>query len=83
MYRPFFPDLYSDQVGHLPSVEQSLKQLQHAVDMETDYMKQMLGVMGTLETLFAASQQNQGAALSGVGDIKNLIPTEQTLDKPS
>ena len=54
-----FPDLYSQQLGQSSEVDRLLGQLKETVDQELDYMKTLYQVMGSLDTLFAASQQAQ------------------------
>ena len=52
-------DLYSQQLGQSSEVDRLLGQLKDTVDQEIDYMKTLYQVMGSLDTLFAASQQAQ------------------------
>ena len=54
-----FPDLYSQQLGQSSEVDRLLGQLKTTVDQEVEYMKMLYQVMGSLDTLFASSQQNQ------------------------
>ena len=54
-----FSDLYSQQLGQSSEVDRLLGQLKYTVDQEIDYLKTLFQVMGSLDTLFAASQQAQ------------------------
>lgn len=52
----FISELYADKVGHWPELDQVLLSMRQEVDMEVDYMRELTQVLGTMETLFAASK---------------------------
>ena len=51
-----FVDLYVDRIGQSPAVDVLLSQLKRTIDGEVTFMKLLLQVMGTVDTLLAASQ---------------------------
>ncbi|XP_013414421.1 U3 small nucleolar RNA-associated protein 15 homolog [Lingula anatina] len=52
-------DLYSSQLGQSTVIDETFARLKETVDQEVSYIKQLLEVMGTMDTLFAASVHNQ------------------------
>jgi len=58
MYHPFVcvTDLYMDRIGQSPAIDVLLSQLKKTIDAEVNYMKLLLQVMGTVDTLLSVSQ---------------------------
>ena len=48
-------DVYVDDLGQSASIDDMIKRLKETVDQEVSYMKLLLEVMGSLDTVFAAS----------------------------
>ena len=49
-------DLYADRIGQSPAIDVLLSQLKKTIDAEVTYMKLLLQVMGTVDTLLSVSQ---------------------------
>lgn len=52
-------DIYSEQIGQMPNIDELLMRLKGTLDQEVGYMKSLLEVLGTMDTLFAASQHTE------------------------
>lgn len=77
-------DLYANQIGQSAAIDHVLVQLKKTVDQEINYMKQLFEVMGTMDTIFAASQTqstNQNTDLHEHSNL-NLLPSATVQDSP-
>jgi len=50
-------DVYSEQVGHWPDLEELLLRLKYTLDQEVSYQRELFELMGGMDTLFAAASQ--------------------------
>jgi hypothetical protein len=50
----FCTDLYMNEVGKYSTIDDLFVRLQYTVEMEMQYQKDLLQVVGTLETIFVA-----------------------------
>ncbi|KAJ8304128.1 hypothetical protein KUTeg_017711 [Tegillarca granosa] len=77
-------NLYANQIGQSAAIDHVLVQLKKTVDQEINYMKQLFEVMGTMDTIFAASQTqstNQNTDLHEHSNL-NLLPSATVQDSP-
>ena len=58
-------DLYAEQVGQSHQVSKSLERLKNTVEEELGYMRSLMGLLGTMDTLFSvaesSTQSNRGS----------------------
>ena len=54
-FTSFLLDIYAPVLGHSPKVDDLITKLKHKITQELNYQKKVLEMMGSLDTLFAAS----------------------------
>lgn len=74
-------DLYADQVGNSPAMDELLVRLKDTVDGEVNYLKQLFEIMGTMDTIFSASQTSKpmDSLLENQLNTMSLIPSTTAL----
>ncbi|XP_056145826.1 U3 small nucleolar RNA-associated protein 15 homolog isoform X2 [Lampris incognitus] len=70
-------DIYRSVVGQSSVVDRQLLQLQDLLEREIDYQKELLEVMGMLETLFTASLPKKEALYPGISRSNGLTQKAQ------
>jgi len=55
-------DVYADQIGHWPDLEELLLRLKDTLDQEVCYQRELFELMGGMDTLFAAANQGDSPA---------------------
>lgn len=60
-----FADIYGPQIGRSSVLDTALHKLKVTIDQEVFYTKQLLEVIGQLDTLFSASQQVHSSIQNG------------------
>ena len=73
--------MYADQVGNSSAMDEHLVRLKETVDSEVNYLKQLYELMGTMDTIFSASQTSKPMEALVENQMKSmsLIPSENAL----
>lgn len=75
-------DIYQSIIGQSPLVDRQLLRLQDLVEKEIDYQKELLEVLGMLDTMFASSLPRKEVPCSGIGKSNGLTQGEPSTSKP-
>lgn len=74
-------DIYRSVIGQSPVVDRQLLRLQDLVEREVDYQKDLLEVLGMLDTLFASSLPKKEVPCSGISRSNGLTQGEASTSK--
>uniref|UniRef100_A0A672GK43 U3 small nucleolar RNA-associated protein 15 homolog n=1 Tax=Salarias fasciatus TaxID=181472 RepID=A0A672GK43_SALFA len=75
-------DIYRSVIGQSPLVDRQLVRLQDLLEKEIDYQKDLLEVLGMLDTLFASSLPRTEAPRSGASRFNGLAQEEASSSRP-
>lgn len=75
-------DIYQSVIGQSPVVDKQLLHLQSLLERELDYQKDLLEVLGMLDTLFASSLPKMEVPCSGISTSNGLTLGESTASRP-
>uniref|UniRef100_A0A3Q4I0D9 U3 small nucleolar RNA-associated protein 15 homolog n=1 Tax=Neolamprologus brichardi TaxID=32507 RepID=A0A3Q4I0D9_NEOBR len=75
-------DIYKSVIGQSPVVDRQLLRLQDLVEREIDFQKELLEVLGMLDTMFASSLPRKEVPCSGIGRSNGLTQGEPSTSKP-
>ena len=67
----YHTELYAEQAGQSPQISDMLDRLKSTVEEELRYMRSLMGLLGTMETLFSVAESSTH---SGAG----IIDTDST-----
>ncbi|XP_004547053.1 U3 small nucleolar RNA-associated protein 15 homolog [Maylandia zebra] len=75
-------DIYQSVIGQSPVVDRQLLRLQDLVKREIEFQKDLLEVLGMLDTMFASSLPRKEVPCSGIGRSNGLTQGEPSTSKP-
>lgn len=75
-------DIYQSIVGQSPVVDRQLLRLQDLLEKEIDYQKDLLEVLGMLDTLFASTLPRKEVPCSGISRSNGLTQGEASTSRP-
>ncbi|KAG8011832.1 U3 small nucleolar RNA-associated protein 15-like protein [Nibea albiflora] len=76
-------DIYRSVIGQSPVVDQQLLRLQDLLEREIDYQKDLLEVLGMLDTMFASSIPRKEVPCSGISKSNGLGQGEASTSRPA
>ncbi|RVE67937.1 hypothetical protein OJAV_G00086770 [Oryzias javanicus] len=74
-------DIYQPVIGQSSVVDKQLLHLQSLLERELDYQKDLLEVLGMLDTLFASSLPKMEVPCSGISSSNGLTQGESTASR--
>uniref|UniRef100_A0A8C7ZVI1 U3 small nucleolar RNA-associated protein 15 homolog n=1 Tax=Oryzias sinensis TaxID=183150 RepID=A0A8C7ZVI1_9TELE len=75
-------DIYQSIIGQSPVVDKQLLHLQSLLERELDYQKDLLEVLGMLDTMFASSLPKIELPCSGISTSNGLPQGQSTASRP-
>ncbi|XP_041855543.1 U3 small nucleolar RNA-associated protein 15 homolog [Melanotaenia boesemani] len=75
-------DIYHSVIGQSPVVDRQLIRLQELLEKELDYQRDLLEILGMLDTMFASSLPRKEVPCSGIGRSNGLVQGEASTPRP-
>lgn len=75
-------DTYQSVIGQSPVVDRQLLRLQELLEREIDYQKDLLEVLGMLDTMFASSLPRKEVPCSGTSRSNGLVQEAASTSRP-
>lgn len=74
-------DIYQSIVGQSPVIDRQLVRLQDLLEREIDYQKELMEVLGMLDTMFASSLPRKEVPCCGTSRSNGLVQGEASTSR--